>query len=66
MYNSSLSSSTWFIKDILNQKCVDKCLDEIPYIKTSICVKESEKFYYEDDNGNKICSSNCNANIIIN
>ena len=60
--SGSLSCSSGKFKDFINNKCVDQCPDEIPYIKNSICLKQCDQYYYEDINGNKICTDKCIEN----
>ena len=52
-------------KDFLNKQCADKCPDEIPFVKNGVCVKQCEKFYYEDTQGNKICTNDCSGKYIL-
>ena len=49
-------------KNYLTGTCVDKCPDEFNFIQDSGCVKQCEKFYYEDNNHNKICINSCTGN----
>ena len=49
----------------MNKACVDKCPDEIPYVKEGVCIKQCEKFYYEDEQGNKICIDDCSSKFIL-
>ena len=52
-------------KDFLNKACVDSCPEQIPYVQDNACVKQCQKYYYEDNNGNKICSNDCNGKYIL-
>ena len=52
-------------KDFLNKKCVDKCPKEIPFVQNYTCVKNCEKFFYEDIKGNKICTDDCTGKYIL-
>ena len=48
-------------KDLINNSCVDKCPEKINFVEDNFCVKKCEKFYYEDNNGNKICINQCSG-----
>ena len=63
--NSLDSCDSTKFKDFLNKACVDKCPDEIPYVKEGVCIKQCEKFYYEDEQGNKICIDDCSSKFIL-
>lgn len=52
-------------KDLLNNQCVEKCPDEVPYVFGNKCVKSCEKFFMEDSKGNKICTENCDDKFIL-
>ena len=56
-----LSCSNGKFKNYLTKSCVNKCPEEINFVQDSSCVKNCEKFFYVDDNNNKICTYTCSG-----
>lgn len=57
-----ISCSSGTFKNMISKSCVNKCPEKINFVQDSFCVKNCEKFFYEDENHNKICTESCSGN----